>query len=67
MGTVKGVAALLVTAGVFFLLGFSYGERSVPKTERYWQGIIDDCHRFLEVGLDADFGRCVAGAPPRAR
>jgi hypothetical protein len=65
MDIVKRMAALLVVAGVFFLIGFRYGESSVPRTEKYWQALIADCHRFLEVDLPADFGRCVAGANPR--
>lgn len=65
MSAAKVIAAVIVTAGVFFIVGFAYGERSVPRAERHWQSVIDECHRFLEVGLDADFGRCVAGARPR--
>jgi hypothetical protein len=61
MRAAKMIAALVITAGMSFLMGFMYGERSVPLAEKRWQATIDDCHRFLEVGLPADFGRCVAG------
>jgi hypothetical protein len=64
MRAAKLIATLAVVAGISFLMGFMYGERSVPLAEKHWQAIIDDCHRFLAAGLPADFGRCVA-SPPR--
>ena len=59
----KVFAALVATAVVAFFAGALFGEQSVPKAERYYQHLIDGCHRFLEAGLDDDFGRCIAGKP----
>lgn len=57
----KQIATIAATAFLFFLFGYSYGQRSVPRGEKRWQETIDRCHPFLEAGLPADFGRCVAG------
>jgi hypothetical protein len=54
-------AAVVGVAAVSFVAGDMFGVQSVPKTEKHWQLVIDDCHRFLEAGLPADFGNCVAG------
>lgn len=63
MFAVKIGAALTATAAIFFLIGYMNGEQSVPRSEKFYQDLIDKCHRHLEVGLDADFGRCIAGKP----
>ena len=59
----KIAIALFCTAAFFFLLGMNFGIASVPRAEQFYQELIDGCHRFLEAGLPADFGRCIAGQP----
>jgi 4-amino-4-deoxy-L-arabinose transferase-like glycosyltransferase len=58
--------AMLGVAAVSFLAGVVYGDLTAAKENHHWQRIIDDCHRFLENGLDADFGRCIAGSHYRS-
>ena len=58
--------ALLATICVAFVAGAVYGDTTAAKENHQWQRVIDDCHRFLEAGLEADFGRCVAGGSYRS-